>query len=229
MPKLPQESVARYPLNRILGSQAHIRTLRKLCLHGGQLSAPQMLSFVELSKAGLRNALLELEELKIVERFGAGRSHLYRIDPEHPLASPLTALFQAEQNRLKEMMGGIEAAARQFGDDLVAVWIYGSAARGDDTASSDLDIAIVTKSEIDISALERVQGALRDIADRLFYKPSIVVLDEAQILRHNDENDGWWMSILQSFLKVTGESPEALLRRLQLQRRTLPARRYSGK
>lgn len=230
MPKLSQESVARYPLNRILGSQAHVRVLRKLCLHGAQLSAPQMLWFVDLSKAGLRKALLELEDLKIVERRGAGRAHLYQIDRAHPLAAPLTVLFQAEQNRLSEMTDCIRQAARQqFGDELVAIWIYGSTARGVDIATSDIDIAIVVKADQGLAALEAVQKELREPADRLFYKPSIVMLDEAGILRLDDENDGWWKAVRQDFVKVMGEAPENLLGRLKLHRKTLPARRITQK
>lgn len=225
MPKLSQESVARYPLNRIMGSQAHVRVLRKLCLHGGQFSAPQLLWFVELSKAGLRKALLELEALRIVERHGAGRSHLYQINLAHPLTTLLIALFQAEQDRLSQMIDGIrDVVQQQFGDNLVAAWVYGSTARGDDTIASDIDIAIVVKSDPEHSDLYRMYTSLHEAGDRLFYKPSAIIAAEADILRLDDENDRWWKAILRDFVKVTGESPETLLNRLKLQRKTLPRR-----
>lgn len=225
MPKLSQESVARYPLNHIMGSQAHVRVLRKLCLHGGQFSAPQLLWFVELSKAGLRKALLELEGLKIVERRGAGRSHLYQINLAHPLAASLTTLFEAEQNRLSQMIDSVREIVRQvFGDNLVAAWVYGSTARGDDTAASDIDIAIVVKSEPEHSVMYEIYGSLHEAGDRLFYKPSTTFVAEADILRLDDENNRWWKGVLQDFVKVTGDSPETLLNRLKLQRRIPPKR-----
>jgi len=225
MPKLSQESVARYPLNNILGSQAHVRVLRKLCLHGGQFSAPQLLWFVELSKAGLRKALLELEALKIVERRGAGRSHLYQINPAHPFTMPLTALFEAEQDRLGRMIDGIRDVVRQhFGDNLIAAWVYGSMARGDDTAASDIDIAIVVKADPEHSVRHEVYASLHEVGDRFFYRPSAIIAVETDILRLDDENDRWWKAILRDFVKVTGDNPETLLNRLKLQRTALPRR-----
>ena len=220
MPKLSPESVARYPLSRILGSQANVRTLRALCRHGGQLSATQILWHVELTKGGLRNALIDLEKLKIVDRRGAARSQLYQIERRHPLAGPIFALFEAELHRFEDMKRAIRDAAQHLRDTPLAVWIYGSTARGEDTESSDLDIAVVASKPSD-ALLPDMQSALRDAADRLAYTPSFVVVEVDDILRYHYDKDVWWASVEKDDSKVIGTNPAELRRKLQVEQKAL--------
>jgi predicted nucleotidyltransferase len=55
------------------------------------------------------------------------------------------ALSDLERRALKAIVGALRG---RFGDDLVAVWLYGSRARGERHAESDIDLLVVVRKPI---------------------------------------------------------------------------------
>ena len=134
------QSIQRYPLTSILGTEANVRLLRELSRHGGQLSAPSLVARTGLGRTSVWVALTTLKEMRIVESAGTGRAVLYRIRTDHPLHAPLGALFEAEEARFAAIREVVQSAASESGPGVLAVWIYGSvaAARIGRTATSML-------------------------------------------------------------------------------------------
>jgi DNA-binding transcriptional ArsR family regulator len=140
------QSTLRYPLSAILGTEGNLRVLRELARHGGELSAPSLVARTMLAPASVHQSLLALEALEIVARLGSGRVHLYRMRESHPIAPALKALFRDEEARFDAILAALRAAAAGSGEDIAAVWLYGSVARGDDKPTSDVDIVVIAKS-----------------------------------------------------------------------------------
>jgi predicted nucleotidyltransferase len=142
-------------LDALLGTTTKVRVLRALI----QLDSPvsgneaQRLSRVR-SADSMWTALDELTGLGILSREQTRGSHLYRINREHDLFPPLATLFEAEagrMGRLREWLREILAAAGPA-DAVCSVILYGSNARGEATARSDVDLLVIMADENAVSA-----------------------------------------------------------------------------
>lgn len=216
MAEISHESVLRHPLTTILGAKANVRVLRELFGHGGELAAPALVRRTGLAQSSVREALIALEETGIVQMLGQGRVRLYRVARNHPLAGALEALFQAEADRYEAILAIIRDAAREFGDDVLAVWLYGSVARREDGPTSDVDIAVVIKPDAVTRVADGIRERLMDAEDRLLFHLSVVPVDEDDIRRLDRESDPWWRDIQRDGIALIGRRPADFLRRLAL-------------
>jgi predicted amidohydrolase YtcJ/DNA-binding transcriptional ArsR family regulator len=91
-------SLKGHSLDRIFGTHANVRVLRAL-VAGGEHAPPRIARETKISRPAVREALIRLETEGIVERIGDGRSVLYRISLDHPLAKRIVKLFKTEARR----------------------------------------------------------------------------------------------------------------------------------
>lgn len=203
-----RQSALRYPLTAAIGSNAALRVARALFLHGGEMSAPSVIRFTRLSKAGVSQALNTLAKLDVIEELGTARSLLYRVNKAHPLFKPLAELFNAESARAKDIQDAIRSAADREG--IIAAWIYGSVARNEDSPDSDLDIVIVARERLSPMVEEAVRENLRDAGEKLVFRPSVIMLDLEDARRLAREQDPWWASLVKDAIVLEGERPEWL-------------------
>lgn len=216
MARAAHQSVLRYPLTTILGTDAAVRLLRELAGHGGQLSAPDLVRRTALAKASVARGLEALVAANVVATAGSGRSLLYRIAQDHPLSPALRSLFEAEDRLFHSILDSIKSAAQSAGQGVVAVWLYGSVARREDRTDSDLDLALVAKAK----ALPRLADSFRDAlvapGERLGFNASVVTLGTSDVVRLAAERDPWWENVARDALALIGARPEdlaAMLRR----------------
>lgn len=97
------------------------------------------------SWAGVRKVLLRLAEQGIVTVQEAGNVTLYTLNRQHlaaPAVAILAGLRQELVRRLSESIGAWTTAA-------VHASLFGSAARGDGTTTSDIDLFIVRPRSVD--------------------------------------------------------------------------------
>ena len=230
MARAVHQSVQRYPLTVILGTDAGVRLTRELALHGSQLAAPDLVRRTGLAKASVARGLATLEGSGAVQAVGTGRSVLYSLRPEHPLTAALVAVFEAEEGRFQAMLASAKDAARLVGPGLVALWLFGSVARGEDREDSDLDLALVfddAPHRRDDNAehcrgqpgkLPGLADAFRDamaaFAERAGVSPSVVALGADDVVRLSAERDPWWLQVVRDAIALVGERPEALVARL---------------
>lgn len=215
MARSSPQSALRYPLTIILGAEANVRLLRELARHGGELAAPSLVIRSGLAQSSVRDALISLEAMGIVEAAGTARARLYLVRRKHPLAAALKLLFQAEEDRFNAILDAVRAAAERCGDGIVAVWIYGSVARGEDSAASDVDIAVVAKPAALPDVETAMRGELRNTEDRLAFSASVIGVDTYDVLQFGAENDPWWATVVRHSITIVGERPDALLTRLR--------------
>lgn len=210
----PKQSALRFPLTRVLGSVANVKTLRELVRHGGELSAPSLCVRTGLSTRAVQLSLNALEEMKVVRRLGSGRTRLYRRRRSHPLSQILVDLFRQEENRFDSIVGKVREAAEACRPQLIAAWIYGSVARGTDRAGSDLDIALVVSPEAVANIEALVREALLPAEEELVFHASVVTLDTKDVLQLSRQDDPLWASLQNDAITILGDSPEVLLTRL---------------
>ena len=89
MARSAPQSFQRRPLTAALGTEANVRILRELALHGGQLSAPSLVTRTVLAKASVRTGLAVLLQAGVVAVAGSGHAKLYSLRRSYPLRAPL--------------------------------------------------------------------------------------------------------------------------------------------
>lgn len=122
-PITTDQSILRHPLNELLGAEAHIRLLRVLATEvSGPLSRADAADRADLTDAGARKALRRLIRTGFVVRVGGGRSQQVALREGDPLLEKVGRLFEAEEERYVNLLGGLRSALKELTDIRVA-WI----------------------------------------------------------------------------------------------------------
>jgi predicted nucleotidyltransferase len=203
------QSHLRHPLTALLGSAGHVRVLRVLATDSAPQSAPQLAATAGLTPQGTRGVLEAMSRQRLVKVHGAGRTQLYELNTGHPLAPSLAALFGAEQRRWDALMDSIrEVLGRHTA--VKAAWLYGSAARGEDAPDSDLDIALVVRSQ---AVADQVREAFVPLEDAQQIRISLAALTTQELLALPDD-DPWWTHVVRDGRVLKGAAPDQTRRRL---------------
>ena len=102
---------------------------------GSQLTEVQVRERLSLPKSTTSRALSQLVDDGLIDDAAVGRTRLYAVDPSDPVVRHLKiarALLRA-RDALKPVAAVVDSAV-----------LFGSAARGEDGASSDIDLLVVT-------------------------------------------------------------------------------------
>lgn len=199
MAKTLSQSHLRFPLDGILGNTGNVRVLRALWTHGGALSATQLANETRMTPQGVRLVLDALQAYDVIEVLGQDRSQLYQRRTEHPWAGPLQALFWTEREQWDNLLTTVRQAL-EGNDAVVAAWLYGSVARGEDRPRSDVDFAVLLKSA---AAESKVRDAFELIQHKLYARFSVVCVTEAE-LKAGKVGTDWWGNVLREGMQLKG-------------------------
>jgi predicted nucleotidyltransferase len=206
------QSTQRYPLTWVLGTETNVRLLRELSRHGGQLSAPSLVARTGLAKTSVWAGLAVLEQTGAISVAGTGRARLYSMRPGYVLRASLDTLFEAEERRFQNIFESIREAARACRLEPAAIWLYGSAARGDDRLGSDLDLVVVGTQAPSHLILDAMRDALHAAGEQFGFAASVVGLGTADIARLVRERDPWWAEVAREAVVIAGHRPDELAR-----------------
>lgn len=211
-PAAVRVSALYHPLDEILGTTSGVRVARLLCEHGGELSATTIAARVGIARQSAWTALQRLEALHLVQRVGQGRSGSYRLNRGHPLAAPLETLFAAESRRSDHLFEAARVAAASLQPKPIALWLYGSAARGEDVAGSDFDLALLSAEGMAEEQEHRLAEALCPIFAQSLVRPSIIALDRSDLRKLARERDGLWLTLRRDAVPLYGPAPDQAAR-----------------
>jgi predicted nucleotidyltransferase len=212
---LRRASYLAQPLDAILGRPAAVRILRSLIRHGGQLSAPRLSREAELTLPGVAKALDHIEGLGLLRVAGDGRTRLYSVATEHPIAVMLDALFTAEAAYRDRVLATVADAARKVKP--VGLWLFGSAARQQDREDSDLDLMLVVEGSDEERArqADAFRERLAEDAALVGLRPSVVVMSPEEIRSLAADNAPLWRAILAEARVILGRHPRAVAGQLR--------------
>lgn len=202
-----RESSFRQPLDEILGTVSCVRVLRELTLHGEPLSASDLADRTSLSRPSAGDALRRLVGSGLIATVGTGRYVTYRLHESHFLAEALQRLYRRERERQEGVFEALREIAGRADPDPVAVWIYGSVARGSDRPESDLDIVVIASSRTDRPALEDVfRDALLDLEeDWDLPSCSVVLLTEEEVRKGVEQGKEFFENLSDDAVPVYGQ------------------------
>jgi predicted nucleotidyltransferase len=204
------QSAIRFPLSVIFATEANTRILRELSSHGGQLASTDIARRAKLTLSATNATLVKLAKTGLIEPTGSGRSKLYNLNRGTPLYESIKALFKAEEARFAAITEAIRACALTQEDTVLAVWIYGSVARGEDNLCSDLDIAFIARDSDVLSVQTMSVDILSAAGQKLTFFPSVNTLSLTDIKRLRDSNDSLWQAFLKDCFVIYGPRPESI-------------------
>lgn len=180
-------------LNEVLGSTTKVQILRALMPLGARVSGNEARALAGVrSKSAMLGALRALVDLGIVERDDTRRIQLFRINRNHDLVPPLTALFTAEGERFARLRTALEevldgGAVREH---TLSIILFGSNARGDAKPGSDVDLLVVVRDEPAVEPVhDAVIGAYPELWRRFGLRISPYVLDRDRVRERYRDGD----------------------------------------
>jgi predicted nucleotidyltransferase len=185
--------------------------LRVLAGHGGGLGVSDIARRARLALPSTRAALRRLLEAEMVTGVGAGRSMVCTLRSEHPLSGPLIALYAAERHQADAVLGAIRSAAAELRPAPLAVWLYGSVARGEDVPTSDVDIALVTAFEQPSAQADSLREAIAAALPSRGHRISVIAFAPADVRRLAADGAEIWSELLRDSAVLVGDDPAGVL------------------
>lgn len=149
-------------------------------------------------------AIARLEDIGVLQRHGAGRTQLIRLNRENFLVKELLLpLLKKEHVFFAAIKEEIKFYLK---NNTISVVIFGSAARKEERPGSDLDVCIIVR---DTKAKRKTQGIIDRITSKLFMTLSIKLssfvftINEAK--SRIKANDPLFKSIASEGILLTGK------------------------
>lgn len=200
------------PISSVIPS-AHGHVLRALSQAGAPLSGRQVAALVQgqVSRSRVNSILGELASQGLVLQERHPPAVVYAFNRSHVAAPFIEGLADLRGALLRRMRRDVEA----WTCPAVAVWMFGSAARGDGHAASDIDVLVVRPVHIDADdAVWRAQ--VSDFTDsvRLWSGNACEMLELTQdeLARNVATHSPITQHLSREAVCIGGEDPATLLR-----------------
>lgn len=156
------------------------------------------------------DVLRELTEAGIVSCERHASVHLYRLNREHVAAEAIMMLANLRERLIQRM----RAAVLGWVSVPVAVWIFGSAARGDAGTHSDIDVLVVRPDSVDVDR-ESWQQQLSDLSSAVTTWSGndcqILEFSRSELAAMIASNERLVTELRSDALMIAGASPLRLL------------------
>lgn len=141
-----------------------------------------------LGSATLQRELNRLADAGLVLSEHVGNLRRFRANPKSPVYEELVSLTRKTLGAEPLLREALQALA----PDVEGAWIYGSYAKGSDTADSDIDVMIIGKK----LTLARVIKALAPAERQLGRKVNPTLYTSAELAKRREETDSFVNRVL---------------------------------
>jgi predicted nucleotidyltransferase len=181
------------------------RILAVLCRTSAELNLRTLADLSGVSLAHAARVVPRLVELGMVDRREVPPSVLVRIVPEHLAVRPLLALARLRDSLIDEM----RQSAKRIRPAPANITFFGSLARGDGDAASDLDLVIVRAAGVaeDDSTWEKTVAAYQDRIARVSGNPvNRIDVSVDEVPRLARSRVGLWQAVRHEGIAIFGSS-----------------------
>ena len=139
---------------------------------GRSFYANEIIGLAKSGSGAVQKELAQLTDSGLVTMRRIGNQKHYQANPDSPIFTELCAIIR----KTVGLAEPLRQALSSLGEHIHAAFIYGSVGKGSDTASSDIDVLLVS-DDIDYSS---VFSALETVGEQLGREvnPTILSLDE---------------------------------------------------
>jgi predicted nucleotidyltransferase len=178
--------------------------LRVLSLLFGQpdrsFFASEIIERVGAGSGAVQRQLRRLAESGLVRVFAVGRQTHYQANPDAPIFDELCAIMRKTVGLAEPLRDALEPLR----DDLVLALVFGSVAKGTDTARSDIDLLLVS----DTLTLEGVFRAIAPAEKRLGRPVQPTLYTGAEFERRRTSNAFLARVLAGDVIVLIGEIPD---------------------
>lgn len=173
-------------LDDVFQSRTHVRVIRALIdlPSGVPGSVREIARRAAVSHPAASRALSTLALLGVATLRRYGRADMYEINSAHRLYDPIRSLLRAETASKDDLVAFLRREIRRRLPQVRVAFLFGSAARGDLTPTSDIDVAMtapgLSLSEVEGEVASLEQAVRRRFGRRLSVVVSPVGLPEAR-------------------------------------------------
>lgn len=186
MPKMGTRGKTKRTVRRASLADALFSTTqqRVLALLFGQpdrsFYANELIARVGAGSGAVQRELARLEQSGLVTVKRMGTQKHYQANPQSPLFSELRGIVQ----KTVGLADPLRAALAPFADDIIAAFVFGSVAKRQDTAASDIDLMVVS----DTVGYADLYSALEAVGTRLGRAVNPTVYTRKQLAKRRQED-----------------------------------------
>lgn len=163
--------------------------------------ASEIIKLAGSGSGSVQRELARLARSGLVSVTRIGRQKHYQANPDSPVYDELCAIVQ----KTVGLVGPIREALSPVSKDIKLAFIYGSVAKREDTASSDIDLMIVS----DRLTYGEVFGVLENVTGKLQRAVNPTVYSESELRKRIRDEDGFVKRVLsQPKLWVIGSTDD---------------------
>jgi predicted nucleotidyltransferase len=134
---------ATHTVDEILGTRSRVKVLRVLRGVRIPLNASQIAARTGLSRPAVAATLEEFAAMGLVGSTSAGQANVHLLVRENVYVDEIVEPLFAAEERIPGIL--LDALRSAFGEAAGSVVLFGSYARGDQTAESDVDVVLVAR------------------------------------------------------------------------------------
>jgi predicted nucleotidyltransferase len=176
----------------LLFSAYRRQILALLLLRHESLHVREIARLTGIPPGSLHRELKALSEAGLLLRESAGNQVRYQADKSNPIYPELAEIFR----KTVGMADVVRDALAPLADKIDLAFIFGSVARGKETATSDIDVMVLTKLPF-----ARIVGALAPLRDRLGREINPVVMTKTDFRKKHAEKDRFVARVIKE-LKI---------------------------
>lgn len=164
-------------LDDAFATRSHVRILRTLFAlpDGFAVSARDAARRAGISHPRASAALRAFADQGLLQTRRVPRADLFSLNPTHLLTVRLKDLFAWERRVPDALVSFLRQQIRRNVSYASAAFLFGSAARGTMTPTSDVDLAIICPAGKVDSAVDAMQRVADDVRDRFGNRLSVIV------------------------------------------------------
>ena len=161
----------------------------------------ELAAHLDTSPSSLQRELEALAKSGILERRQDGRRAYYRAQTASPVFNELRVLF----SKTAGIVPLLKSELARFGRKIKWASIYGSIARGEEQAQSDIDLLVVGPL-----GMTELLPALRRVEQQLGREANVVRYSESEFVAKRNTRDHFLNSILKGKVTTIAGSPNEL-------------------
>ena len=181
---------ARANLSDALFTQTQQRVLG--CLFGQpgrRFGVSELIQTTGAGSGAVQRELARLAGSGLVTMERQGNQKLYRANPDSPIHDELAAIVR----KTFGLAAPLQEALAPLAGELVMAFVYGSVAKGEDTASSDIDLMLVS----DTLGYSDVMAALHPVIERLGRELHPTIYTRAEFARRIGEGNAFARKVME--------------------------------
>lgn len=176
-------------LARLLGDPIHIRVFRILHRHPEGMSGRALALLAETSPFKINQVLRYLVSQGVLTQKAVGRANIYQLNPHHIFVTDVAQKLLEFEDGIFSRMG--KRIMQTLKPKPIAILLYGSIARGEETPQSDIDLMIVYKDGIEAGKIPATGDIVLELLNRIYGNPASIrrafVSDIQQPIREHQE------------------------------------------